>query len=107
MLSFYFWSKGKNNQQFDKDEFINFIKNNNSYQYKFISNDFYIVHYENLINDLKDIKLFKNIYNFNDYPNLNSSLNSKFKYESIYDDELKKLVYNKFKIDFETFGYEH
>ena len=53
ILSFYFWSKGKNSQKFNRDEFINFIKNNNSLQHKYIDNTFHIIHFENLINELK------------------------------------------------------
>lgn len=107
MLSFYFWSKGKNNQKFNRNEFINFIKKTNSLQHKFIDNTFHIIHFENLINELKNIECFKEIVDFNNYPTLNASSNSKRNYNEIYDKELKDLVFNKYKKDFELFGYEY
>ena len=107
MLSFYFWSKGKNNQKFNRNEFINFIKKNNSFQHKYIDNTFHIIHFENLINELKNIEWFKEIVDFNNYPTLNASSNSKRNYNEIYDKELKDLVFNKYKKDFELFGYKY
>jgi hypothetical protein len=107
ILSFYFWHKGKNNQVFDRNEFINFIKNNSSYQHKYIDNTFHIIHFENLIDDLKNIKCFKNIVDFNKYPKLNASCNSKINYNKIFDKTLKDLVYNKYKKDFKLFGYAY
>ena len=107
MLSFYFWSKGKNNQKFNRNEFINFIKEHNSLQHKYIDNTFHIIHFENLINELKNIECFKNIVDFNNYPTLNASSNTKRNYNDIYDKELKDLVFNKYKKDFKLFGYEY
>ena len=107
MLSFYFWSKRKNNQKFNRNEFINFIKKNKSLQHKYIDNTFHIIHFENLINELKNIECFKEIVDFNNYPTLNASSNSKRNYNEIYDKELKDLVFNKYKKDFELFGYEY
>ena len=107
MLSFYFFSKGKNNQVFNRNEFINFIKKNNSFQHKYIDNTFHIIHFENLINELKNIECFKEIVDFNNYPTLNASSNSKRNYNEIYDKELKDLIFNKYKKDFELFGYEY
>ena len=107
MLSYYFYSKGKNNQKFNRNEFINFIKNNNCLQHKYIDNTVHIIHFENLINELKNIECFKEIVNFNNYPTLNASSNSKRNYNEIYDKELKDLVFNKYKKDFELFGYEY
>lgn len=108
MLSFYFWSKGENNQKFNRNEFINFIKNMKwSDQHRFIDNTFHIIHFENLINELKNIECFKNIVDFNNYPTLNASSNSKRNYNKIYDKELKDLVFKKCKKDFELFGYEY
>jgi len=107
MLSFYFFSKGKNNQKFKRNQYINFIKKNESFQYKYIDNTFYIIHFENLINELKNIECFKKIVDFNNYPTLNASSNSKRNYNEIYDKELKDLVFNKYKKDFELFGYEY
>ncbi len=107
MLSFYFWSKGKNNQKFNRNEFIKFIRNNKSFQHKYIDNTFHIIRFENLINELKNIECLKEIVNFNNYPTLNASSNSKRNYNEIYDKELKDLVFNKYKKDFELFGYKY
>tara|TARA_Y100000992_G_C21268979_1_gene495567 strand:- start:1397 stop:1984 length:588 start_codon:yes stop_codon:yes gene_type:complete len=107
MLSYYFWSKGKNNQKFDRNEFINFIKSNTSFQHEYIDNTFHIIHFENIINELKNIECFKEIVDFNNYPTLNASSNSKRNYNEIYDKELKDLVFNKYKKDFELFGYKY
>ena len=107
MLSYYFWSKGKNDQKFDRNEFINFIKSNTSFQHEYIDNTFHIIHFENIINELKNIECFKEIIDFNNYPTLNASSNSKRNYNEIYDKELKDLVFNKYKKDFELFGYKY
>jgi len=107
MLSFYFWNKGKNNQKFIRNEFINFVKNNDSFQNEYIDDTFHIIYYENLVNELKNIECFKDIIDFYNYPRLNSSSNSKVNYNEIYDKELKDLVFNKYKKDFELFGYEY
>ena len=107
ILSFYFWHKGKNNQVFNRNEFINFIKRNNSFQHKYIDNTFHIIHYENLMEELKNIECFKEITDFNNFPRLNASSNSKRNYNEILDKELKDLIFNKFKKDFELFGYEY
>ena len=107
MLSYYFFrNKG---QKFDKESFIEAVKNYNNFQYKFIDNSFHIVYYENLIDDLKNIDFFKNKVNFDNLCRLNFSYNSKLDYRSIYDNdrELKDLVYNKFQKDFKVFGYKY
>lgn len=107
ILSFYFWKKGKNNQVFIRDEFIKFVKKKRSFQHKFIDNSFHIIYFENLIEDLKKIECLKNVVNFDNYPKLNASSNSKLNYEELFDKELKDLVYNKYKKDFELFGYQY
>ena len=107
ILSHYFFSKGKNNQVFNRKEFIHFIKNKNCFQHEYIDNTFHIIHFENLIDDLKNIKCFKNIVDFNKYPKLNASCNSKINYNKIFDKTLKDLVYNKYKKDFKLFGYAY
>lgn len=107
MLSFYFWAKGRNNQTFNRNEFIKFIKRNNSFQHKYIDNTFYIIHFENLIDELKNIECFKEIIDFNNYPTLNASSNSRKNYNEILDKNLKDLIYKKYKKDFELFGYEY
>lgn len=73
------------------------IEKNNSFQHKYIDNTFHIIHFENLINELKNIGCFKEIVDFNNYPTLNASSNSKRNYNEIYDKELKDLVFNKYK----------
>ena len=107
MLSFYLFSKGENNQVFDRNEFIDFINKKDYFQHKYIDNTFHIIHYENLINELKNIECFKEAVDFNNYPTLNASSNSEINYNEIYDEELKDLVFNKYKEDFELFGYEY
>lgn len=107
ILSFYFWDKGKNGKVFRKNEFINFVKNNDSFQHRYIDNTFHIVHFENLIDELKDIECLKELVDFNNYPTLNASHNSKINYNDVFDKELKDLVFNKYKKDFELFGYEY
>jgi len=110
ILSFYFWAKG--NQNFNRNEFIHFIKKSTSHhpkdinQYSYISKEFHIVHYENLIDELKQIRFFQGKCSFDNYPHLNASSNRKVNQRRIYDEELKDLVYHKFKKDFELFGYD-
>ena len=104
VLSYYFWSKGEKNQNFNRNEFIKFVRNNKSFQNKYIDNSFNIVRFEKLIEELKNIKHFKNIVDFNDYPKLNASSNSKKNYKKILDKELKDLIFNKYKKDFQLFG---
>lgn len=107
MLSYYFYALS--NPVFNRNEFIEFIKNDIDLpqQYTYIDNTFHIIHFENLIDELKNIECFKNIVDFNNYPRLNASHNSKINYNDIYDKELKDLVFNKYKKDFELFGYEY
>jgi len=107
ILSFYFWAKGKHNQIFNRREFIQFVKRNNNFQYKFITHDMQLIKYENLITGLKKIKIFKNKVNFDAYPSLNCSINSKMNYRKFYDKKLKDLVYNKFLKDFDVLGYRY
>lgn len=107
ILSFYFFFKGNKNKVFNKNEFIDFLKKNDFSQYKYVNDSIHIVHYENLINELKNIKCFKNIVNFNNYPKLNVSYNSRISYTDIFDEELKNLIFNKYMYDFKTFGYKY
>ena len=55
ILSYYFWSKGKDNQVFNRKEFINFVNNNYCFQHTYIDNSFHIIYFENLIDELKNI----------------------------------------------------
>lgn len=105
ILSFYFWSKGVRNQVFDKKDFIKFVKKNSDFQYRYIDDSVHIIHYENLIDELKNIECLKGVVDFDNYPTLNASSNSKRNYNEILDKELKELVFNKYKKDFELFGY--
>jgi hypothetical protein len=111
ILSFYFWKKGEKNQVFNRKEFINFVNKKNSlqsiHQHQYIDNSFHIIHFENLIDELKNIVCFKDQVDFSNYPTLNASSNSKKNYNEILDKELKNLVYNKFKKDFILFGYDY
>ena len=107
MLSFYYWSRGENKQIFKKNQFIEFIQNNDSFQHEYIDDSFHIVYFEDLINNLKKIDIFKDDVDFDKYPVLNASLNRELDWEIIYDKELKDLVYDKFKKDFELFGYKY
>ena len=115
IMSFYFWKKGKDsNTEFDYNEFVKFVKQQSSYQYKYITNkktqkiDCEIIHYENLIPELKQISTFQGKYDFDDYPTLNASANSKIDYHIYYNKytDLQGIVYKKFKKDFEFFDYK-
>ena len=92
ILSFYFWSKGKDNQVFNRTEFIDFVKRNNRQrwpQHTYINNNFHIIHFENLIDELKNIECLKGVVDFNNYYTLNASFNSKKNHTEIWDKELK------------------
>ena len=82
-------------------------KSHHKQQHTYIDNTFHIIYFENLIDELKNIECFKEVIDFNNYPTLNASSNSKRNYNEIYDKELKDLVFNKYKKDFELFGYEY
>jgi hypothetical protein len=109
ILSFYFWAKGKNTT-FQRNEFKKFIEKSDDYQYKYImykgTHDFQIIHYENMMEEIKKMEIFKHI-SFENYPLLNASENSKKRFQDRYDKELQDLVYNKWKKDFELFGYTY
>lgn len=107
ILSFYFFTKGKSNKTFHRNEFIMFLYKCNSFQYKYIDNSFHVIHYENLNDELKNINCLKEVVNFDLYPTLNSSSNFKNRYKTLFDKQLKDLVYNKFRKDFEIFGYSY
>ena len=107
LLSFYFWSKGKDDQLFDRTEFIEYIHRNDKVQHKYITPDMNIIYFENLIGDLKQIPIFQNICDFDNYPRINCSANSYVDRDAIYDKELKDIVYTKYKKDFDLFGYKY
>lgn len=103
MMSYYFWNYG--NKPFEREQFVKFIKRCNDFQYRYVTHPKTdkllvktILKFENLKQDLKKIPNLK----VSSIPHLNSSINSKGKF---YDNELKELVYEKFKKDFDFFGY--
>ena len=117
ILSLYFWWKSffynKNivkNESYNRDEFKKFIEKSDDYQYKYImyqgKHNFHIIHYENMMEEFKQMDIFKDI-SFDHYPVLNASENSKKRFQDRYDKELQDLVYNKWKKDFELFGYSY
>lgn len=112
MLSFYFFYNGKDHKKFIKKDFIKLIEGKIfplsiiKPQHKFIDNSFFIIHYENLIEELRNVKCLKGHVDFNDYPKLNCSFNSHVDHNKILDKELKDLIVGKYKDDFELFGYE-
>lgn len=106
-MSYYFWNRGIKKTGFDKEDFIRFVSKLNDYQVSYVSDPKTgklltnkIVKYENMISELNTISCLKR-FNFSNLPRLNVSQNNK----KFYDQELKDLVYDKFKIDFKTFGY--
>ena len=110
LLSSYFFRKGQHDQIFNRQEFINYVKETDwseYFQHRFIRKDFHLIGFENLINELKQVKIFKYSCNFNEYPRLNSSANFKMDYRKVYDRELKDLAYDKFKEDFQILGYPY
>lgn len=100
-LSFYYYIT--NNKTYNKDLFIKTLSLLD-HQIDYISNEMILVHYENLITELKEISCLKHI-DFNKFPHENKSINSKKK-TSVLDQETKDLIYNKFKIDFIKLGYK-
>ena len=78
-------------------------------QADYITDDFHIVRFENLVDDLKKIDLFKGHYNFDKLQHINKSINSDKNYMDIFDNdlELKNFVYNRFKRDFIKFNYSY
>jgi len=113
ILSFYFWQKGRARQDFNRQEFKQFIERNQSYQHTFIWDPIlnqvdptvHIVHFENLINELKETPPLKSLDFEKDYPHINASINNNLDWRKLYDQELRDLVYTKFKRDFIFFNY--
>ena len=124
LLSFYYFTRGKDYQTFDKHQFKMFIlRQNVPTQYSYLVNketntneidpSIKIIRYENLMNELKELPPFTSLNlndndKGNDYPHINASINSSkpFFWKDIYDDELKDLVYKKYQKDFEIFNYD-
>lgn len=115
MMSYYFYkSKQKPNQKtkFERKVFIRVLFALDT-QVKYlkvdgkIPRDVIIVKYENMIDEMSRIEKLKNM-DWNKFPQIDVSKNSILgnnKYQEFLTDELKKLIYKKFKEDFEIFGY--
>lgn len=96
-----------------KGSFSEFVKNHdciNYYRY-FIDDksciDFYI-RYEFLHEDLKKVCEKLNIeYDINKLPKFKSNFRKEKDYKKYYNKELKKIVYNKHKKEFELFSYQY
>jgi hypothetical protein len=117
ILSLYFWWKSflyskdlLDNKIFQRKEFKRFIEKSDDFQHTYILNndkhDFHIVHYENMMEELKQMEIFKNL-SFENYPVLNASENSKTRFQDRYDKELQDFVFKKWKKDFDLFGYNY
>ena len=114
LLSFYFWQKGKNHQTFNKEDFKQFIYRNQSYQHTYIWDStlnkidptVHIIRFEDLINGLKETPPLKDFDFEKDYPHINASTNTRLDWTKLYDQELRDLVYKKYKRDFIFFNYE-
>lgn len=109
-LSWYFFIN-PHIKNYDKNSFINFIKKlniKNHSQYPYLDDPtIHKIHFENMIEELKELDIFKNTkYTFEDFPRLNSSVNFKYNWEDLYDQETKDIVYEKFHKDFEVCGYK-
>ena len=69
----------------------------------------YYIRYENLQEDIIKLCKILNItdYNINDLPSLKSNVRDKEKhYSEFYDEETRKIVYEKYKKEFDLFGYK-
>ena len=119
ILSYYFYFRGKTSKNFDtknfsKKDFLHFINKDKFYQPQYayilknnkIDHGVHIIHYENLINELNNIEIF-NMLDFNNLPKKNVSINSKKTHiDDLLDDELKNIIYEKYKLDFLIFNYK-
>jgi hypothetical protein len=112
MVSRYFWIKKKG---IFNGSFKQFVKNYNcknlhihSIDEKCIC-DFHI-RFEHLEDDIKTVceKLEIKEYNLNDLLSLKSNTrpNKKRNYRNMYDDEIRKIVYEKHEKEFKMFNYE-
>ena len=106
-MSYFFWHRGNKKKGFVREEFKDFVKKLNEFQVSYITDSITgeilvdkIVKYEQMSSGLNSIQCLKK-FNFSNLPYLNVSQNK----GSFYDKELKELVYQKFKRDFEVLGY--
>lgn len=95
-----------NAEVFDREECENFYYKQS--QTDFLSdstglNMDYIAHLESIEDDWKHIAKKANLY-YVEIPHLNQSSGDK-NYQKWYDDELRQVMFRRFKDDFETFGY--
>ena len=96
----------KHRGKFKRHKFISYIDKHTTYQYKFVDKDCHIIHFENLIDGLKEIPCFKNVVDFDNYPRKNVNSGFKKSYDHYLDDKIKDMIYKKFKKDFRIFGYQ-
>lgn len=111
VMSYYFWHKGnrKCKKEFDKDDFKRFVRQLGDFQSNYIYDPETgellvdkIVKFESLVTGLSSIPRLSR-FNFSNLPKLNVSRNE---FQRFYDNELKDLVWTKFKKDFELLGYQ-
>lgn len=112
LSGYFFWYVDKNNFNgiFDKHIFKKMILVQLPRQIDFVDESVHVVKYENLITDLNDIEFFKQKgITFDNLPELNKTTNEKNKekinYHKYLDTELKKYIYEYYKLDFELFNY--
>jgi hypothetical protein len=105
---YYYFYNDKKDEKFNKQQFIMFLntKGKLQAQYTFIDDSFHIVKYENLIDELKNMKYFSSIIDFDNLTKSNVSYNSKLNYNDILDEECKNIIYTLYKKDFDIFGYK-
>ena len=112
MMSYHFWGSNTEYRNFTKEGFIRRVvelgEDPWSYQHKYINDDYHIIHYENLVEELKEIECLKQ-YDFDQLPKINVNrarqATPTLLYEDLYDEEMKSLVYDYYKKEFESFGY--
>lgn len=102
-MSYFFWNNG--NKPFDREKFIIFVKKCNDFQFRYVTEPGTgkllvkrILKFEDLNAEIKSLPI-----SIPGLPHLNKSHNSS---GNFYDKELRELVYEKFKKDFELFGYK-
>lgn len=112
MMSYHFWGSNTEYRNFTKEGFMARVvelgEDPWSYQHKYINDDYHIIHYENLVEELKGIECLKQ-YDFDQLPKINVNRARQntptLSYEELYDEEMKSLVYGYYKKEFESFGY--
>lgn len=110
MVSNYFWKKHqiKNKQSFKEFCQTTDVNDINVHCINGKSVCDFFIRYENLENDIKNVCLKLGIKDFDisDLPNHKSSFRDKRKhYREYYDEETKKIVFDKHKLEFKMFNY--